>query len=100
MTMPSFKSLDLKVVLGIYISYIVIIMVSITVQCMIMITTRPYVNTGSSGQDTVLASTTQIHFGAVSTSRLLPPTLSSDWKLFFECGCTFGGYVLGWCSFS
>ena len=60
MTMPSFKSLDLKVVLGIYISYIVIIMVSITVQCMIIITTRPYVNTGSSGQDTVLAGTRYI----------------------------------------
>ena len=73
----------LKVVLGIYISYIVIIMVSITVQCMIIITTRPYVNTGSSGKDAVSAGTTQVHFGAISTSRLLPPTLSSDWKLSF-----------------
>ena len=41
MTMPPFKSLDLKVVLGIYIHYIVIIMVSTTVQYVIIITTRP-----------------------------------------------------------
>ena len=65
MTMPSFKSLDLKVVLGIYISYIVIIMVSITVQC--IITTRPYVNTGSSGQQ-----------GCISCGTCSYPKLTED----------------------
>ena len=66
------------VVLRIYISYIGTIMVSITVRCMIIISTRPYVNTGSSGKDAVSAGTTQVHFGAISTSRLLPLTLKLE----------------------